>query len=333
VQVSALPDPVRHSVRRGPDPEAATLERVRLVSPDGVEAAFVPGAGMVGVSLTLDGVELLARRHGLVGYLERASTFGIPLLAPWANRLASPRQVVGGVAWDVRPGDPGVHVDEYGQPIHGLSAGAPEWLVEAEGASETSAWLTARLRVDPRLERFAVFPFEHELLVEVRLTGRTLRVATTLTATGEHPVPVAFGWHPWFEFPDVPRAEWELHVPFTDRAVLGPTKIPTGEVVADPVPAGPLAGTVLDDVYLGVADGTVASVRAGARGVDVTYVSGYDVGVVFAPAELDVVCIEPMTAPTDPFSGRFPLRLAAPGEAVEAVFEVTARRFTGSGGH
>ncbi len=66
--------------------------------------------------------------------------------------------------------------------------------------------------------------------------------------------------------------------------------------------------------------------RAGARGVSVTYVSGYDVGVVFAPHDLDVVCLEPMTAPTDPFSGRFPLRLARPGETVEAVFEVTAER-------
>ncbi len=117
-------------VRRGPDPEDPSFERVTLASDDGVEAAFVPGAGMVGVSMTLDGVELLARRHGLAGYLGRGSTFGIPLLAPWANRLAAPHQVVGAVAWDVRVGDPGVHPDEFGQPIHGLSAGAREWEVE-----------------------------------------------------------------------------------------------------------------------------------------------------------------------------------------------------------
>ncbi len=318
-----------YAVLRGADPEDPSFERVTLVSPEGVAAAFVPGAGMVGVSLTLDGVELLARRHGLAGYLAHGSTFGIPLLAPWANRLAEPRQVVGDVAWDVRPGDPAVHADEYGQPIHGLSAGAREWEVEDAGATDRSAWIRARLRVDERLERFAGFPFRHDLVVDVSLQGRTLRVATALVPTGDRAVPVAFGWHPWFEFPDVPRAEWEVRVPFSDRAVLGATKIPTGEVVVDPMPAGPLGATVLDDVYLGVADGTVASVRAGSRGVDVTYVSGYDVGVVFAPAEPDIVCLEPMTAPTDPFSGRFPLRLAQPGETVGAVFEVTARRFPG----
>jgi galactose mutarotase-like enzyme len=329
VQVSdpSTADPTTYAALRGPDPEDPSFERVTLVSPDGVTAAFVPAAGMVGVSLTLDGVELLARRHGLAGYLGHGSTFGIPLLAPWANRLAVAHQVVGDVAWDVRPGDPAVHADEYGQPIHGLSAGAPEWEVEDVGATDRSAWIRARLRVDQRLDRFAGFPFRHDLLVDVSLQGCTLRVGTALIATGDRAVPVAFGWHPWFEFPDVPRAEWDVQVPFSRRAVLGATKIPTGEVLVDPVPAGALGSTVLDDVYVGVADGSVASVRAGSRGVDVTYVSGYDVGVVFAPAEFEIVCLEPMTAPTDPFSGRFPLRLAQPGETVEAVFAVTARRF------
>lgn len=314
------------AVRRAPDPEVPSLERVTLRSDDGVEAAFVPGAGMVGVSMTLDGVELLARRHGLAGYLGRGSTFGIPLLAPWANRLGSPHQVVGDVAWDVRVGDAGVHADEFGQPIHGLSAGAREWEVEDVGADRGGARLRALLRVDARLDRFAAFPFAHDLLVDVWLYGRTLRVATALTATGDRAVPVAFGWHPWFEFPDVPRAEWELDVPFVRRAVLSDVKIPTGEVVDEPVPRGPLGATVLDDVFLDVPAGAVASVRAGDRGVSVAYVSGYDVGVVFAPREVDVVCVEPMTAPTDPFAGRFPLRLARPGETVEAVFEVTAER-------
>jgi len=315
-----------HQVRRAPDPEVPSFERVTLASDDGVEAAFVPGAGMVGVSLTLDGVELLARRHGLEGYLGHGSTFGIALLAPWANRLASPHQVVGDVAWEVVVGRPGVHGDDFGQPIHGLLAYAGDWQVEHVGADHGSATLRARLRVDERLARFASFPFVHDLVVDVTLVGRTLRVTTALSATGEHAVPVAFGWHPWFEFPDVPREQWEVHAPFTRRAVLSERMIPTGEVVDDAVAQGALGDTVLDDVFLDVTGGAVASVRAGDRGVSVVYVSGYDVGVVFAPSQFDIVCIEPMTAPTDPFSGRFPLRLAQPGERVEAVFEVVAER-------
>jgi aldose 1-epimerase len=317
---------VTYEVRRGPDPDDALYERVTLVSPDGVQAAFVPLAGMAGTSFTLDGVELLARRGGLAAYTTEGSTFGVPLLAPWANRLAQQHQSFGGSRWDVPVTAHGVHHDEWGQPIHGLAPASPGWSLVAATAQDDHAEMRARWLFDASLERFALFPFEHALDVDVTLRGRTLRVVTTLTATGDRPVPVAFGWHPWFEFPDVPRSEWELSAPFIRRAVLGSTKIPTGEIVIDPLPPGRLGERVLDDVYLGVAGGTVATVRAGGRGVAVRYVTGYDVAVVFAPSSHDLVCIEPMTAPTDPFSGRFPVRVAAPGESVQAVYEIEATR-------
>jgi aldose 1-epimerase len=56
--------------------------------PDGIEASFVPGAGMVGCSLRHRGEELLGQRGGLDAYLAERSTMGIPLLHPWANRVA-----------------------------------------------------------------------------------------------------------------------------------------------------------------------------------------------------------------------------------------------------
>ena len=216
---------------------------------------------MVGVSLTLDGVELLAHRHGLEGYLARASTFGIPLLAPWANRLGAEHQVVGDVGWDVRPGDPDVHLDDFGQPIHGLSAGAREWVVEETAYDEGSARLRARLTVDDRLERFGAFPFPHDLVVEVRLEGATLRVGTTLVATGDVAVPVAFAG----TVVRVPRRAARgvgARRPVQRPCRAGTDQDPHGEVVVDPVPHGPLRSTVLDDVYLGVPDGAV---RVGAR--------------------------------------------------------------------
>ena len=318
-----------YSVRRGPDAEVPALERITLSSPDGVEVAFVPRGGMVGTSMTIDGTELLARRGGLPAYLDHASTYGIPILAPWANRLADVHQQVGDVSWDVAPGDAHVHLDEFGQAIHGLLAGAQEWEVEDVSASGDVARLVARLRFGGHLDRFASFPFAHDLVVEVELRGRTLRITTSLTPTGEHAVPVAFGWHPWIAFPAVPRAEWDLDVPFVRRATLGPTNIPTGEVLDAPVPVGAIGDLFLDDVFLDVPDGAVATARGGDLAVAFRYVSGYPVGVVFAPLSMDVLCVEPMTAPTDPFSGRFPLRVAEPGETVTAVFEMTAIRLRG----
>ena len=305
-----------YAVRRGPDPEDPRFERVTLVSPDGGRRPrSCPAPGMVGVSMTLDGVELLARRHGLAGYLERASTFGIPLLAPWANRLARAAPDRSATSpGRCAPGDPAVHVDEYGQPIHGLSAGAPEWEVEDVGATDDSAWLRARLRVDAAARRGSpASPSSTTCVVEVALEGRTLRVATSLTATGDRPCRSRSGGTRGSSSPTCRAPSGSSTSRSRAARCSAPTKIPTGEVVVDPVPAGPLGRPSSTTSTSTCADGTVASVRAGSRGVDVTYVSGYDVGVVFAPAELDIVCLEPMTAPTDPFSGRFPLRARAAG--------------------
>src|SRR4051812_18838206 len=71
-----------------------------LRSSEGIEATFAPGVGMVGCSLRHDGDELLGQRGGLARYEAAGSTFGIPLLHPWANRLA-------GFAYDA----PGRHVE------------------------------------------------------------------------------------------------------------------------------------------------------------------------------------------------------------------------------
>jgi galactose mutarotase-like enzyme len=311
-----------HGLRREADPEVPVLERVTLVSPGGLEAAFVPGAGMVGTSLRRSGRELLARRHGLTGYLDRASTYGIPLLAPWANRLAAVDQSWDGVGWQVRPGDPGVHLDEFGQAIHGLLAGAPGWRESAAGADADHAWLHASYDLDAGSPVAGSFPFPHRIDVEIDLAADVLRITTAVTSTGDRRVPLAVGWHPWFAFPDVARAQWRLRGPLRSRAVLDERRIPTGEVRMDPLPEGPLGERFLDDVFLDVEPGTEVAVGAGDLEVVVRYCEGYDVAVVFAPLDLDVVCIEPMTAPTDPFAGRWPVRAVEPGETATLVFEV-----------
>ena len=321
-----------HTLRREADPEVPSLERVTLVSPTGLEAAFVPGGGMVGTSLRWGGRELLARRHGLAGYLATGSTYGIPLLAPWANRLAAVEQSWDGVTWQVRPGDPGVHLDQFGQAIHGLLAGAAGWRELSSGSDQDHAWLHATYDLDGDAEVAGAFPFPHRIDVEVHLAGAILRITTTVTATGTRRVPLAVGWHPWFAFPDVPREQWWLRGPLGARAVLDERNIPTGEVRSDPLPEGPLGSRFLDDVFLDVAPGAEVAVGAGDLEVVVRYREGYPVAVVFAPLDADVVCIEPMTAPTDPFAGRWPLRAVEPGGSATLVFEVeVADRASGSG--
>ncbi|MGH3525519.1 MAG: aldose 1-epimerase, partial [Mycobacterium sp.] len=146
-----------------------------------VEAQFVPDAGMIGISLTDSGVQLLGQHRGLDAYISDAKTMGIPLLYPWANRLAANAYTAEGETITLTPGNNGVRTDPNGLPIHGVLAAYPRWRVLAELANELTAELD--FGADPGL--LASFPFPHLLALTVRLSGRELTVITVVTPTGD----------------------------------------------------------------------------------------------------------------------------------------------------
>ena len=148
------------------------FEALTLTSGDGeIEAAFVPGAGMVGCSLRHRGDELLGQRGGLARYAEDRSTMGIPLLHPWANRLAQSRFEIAGREVDLDKASPPPNVDPHGLPIHGLLAAAEGWQVEQHGSSDDGGHLLSGFDFGARPDLIAAFPFPHELTIEATLSG------------------------------------------------------------------------------------------------------------------------------------------------------------------
>src|SRR4030081_1643188 len=101
----------------------AELPTVTLRDPSSpLTATFVPTAGMIGTSLSDDGIELLGQRRGLQAYLSTGKTMGIPILYPWANRLSANTYGVGKAAVTLTPGIGGVRTDQHGVVIHGILA-------------------------------------------------------------------------------------------------------------------------------------------------------------------------------------------------------------------
>src|SRR4051812_42760867 len=94
-----------------------------------LEAAFAPAAGMVGVSRGPAGGGLPARQAGLRTYVDRGAVMGIPILPPWANRLAGFDYALDGRSLRLPDGPPLVRCEERGLPIHGLLSGSPHWRV------------------------------------------------------------------------------------------------------------------------------------------------------------------------------------------------------------
>ena len=294
----------------------AAADRVIELRAGDLEAAYVPDAGMVCASLRHAGAELLGQRGGLEAYRERGSTFGIPLLHPWANRLS---------AFDVEllgrrmrlAGSPLVRIDEHGLPIHGLLAASPRWRV-IEHARDR---VRAALDFDER-GLLDAFPFPHVLELDAHLAPDSLTVRTTVIATGDGAVPLAFGYHPYVTLPGVPRERWEVSLPVRRRLLLDERGIPTG--ATEPVEPfhGAIGGRAWDDCFAELVPGEPFALAGGGRRIEVAFCEGYPVAQVFAPPGKELICFEPMTAPTNALVTGDGLRTVAPGERATARFAV-----------
>ena len=311
---------------------AEGFELLGLRSSAGLEARYVPGAGLVCSSLRHDGDELLGQRGGIRDYAERGATMGIPILHPWANRLDGPGFRAGGLEVTFPPDAEAVRLDgATGLPIHGLVSGWPTWEVVSHGADEKAAHLEAVLEADRLPAVSGLFPFPHRVRVRAELCGLTLRIATTLEPTGERAVPVAFGYHPYFTLPGVAREEWDVGMPVRAQAILDERFLPTGREEEVSIPTGPLGGRTYDDLFPELEPDPVFHVEGGGRRIAVAFEGGYEFGVVYAPDNDAVICFEPMTAATNPFAGPYPLRWVEPGEVFTATFAVIVSP-SGAGG-
>src|ERR1700744_5340961 len=135
------------------------FETVGIVSEGGaLEAAFVHGATMLCQSLTHDGVQLLHAGRGVEAYAQRGKTMGIPLLHPWANRLARPGYTAAGKEVTLPAPEGRYGLDPNGLPIHGALPGLLRWEVLDTGQRDT---LSATLDWSGP-ELLELFPFVHE---------------------------------------------------------------------------------------------------------------------------------------------------------------------------
>ncbi|MGH3552621.1 MAG: aldose 1-epimerase [Mycobacterium sp.] len=282
-----------------------------------LEAQFVPDAGMIGISLTDSGVQLLGQHRGLDAYVADAKTMGIPLLYPWANRLGDNTYSAGGETVTLTLGNNGVHPDPNGLPIHGVLAAYPRWRVMTESANE----LTAEVDFGADAELLASFPFPHLLALTVRLSERALTVRTSVTPTEDKAVPLCFGFHPYLQLPGVPRSEWIIETPPLRHLSLDERYLPTGASSSQPAATESLGDKTFDDGYDQVSDGAVFALSGGGRRIEVHFGQGYPAAQIFAPPGEDVVCFEPMAAPTDALR-RGGYRSAQPGDSAVAVFSI-----------
>jgi aldose 1-epimerase len=284
-----------------------------------LEATFVPEVGMIGASLRHRGDDLVDLGAGLGAYAASGAPTGIPLLHPWANRLAGEGYAAAGLRVRLEADTPHLMRDENGLPIHGVLGASPYW----KPTRSDDADLSAALDFGAHEELLAAFPFPHRLTLDVTLRGSTVRIRTSLVATGDRPVPVSFGFHPYLRLPDVPRERWRVALPDCRHLRLDARSIPTGEEERAPAQDDALGSRTFDDGYADVPPDGEFVLAGGGRRIVVRFEEGYPCAQVFAPPTADVVCFEPMTAPTNALISGDRLRLVEPGESFTATFSIS----------
>lgn len=290
-----------------------------------IAATFVPELGMVGTSLRFGDDEVLAVPGGTRA-LARGELGGLPLLAPWANRLATDRYRASGVTVELGEA-PCVRRDSNGLPIHGCLTGRTEWELQHLAVEGREAVLVSRFAFGEHADLLACFPFLHDLLVEVRVGPREVGVITTIRPTGDRAVPVTFGWHPFFRLPGARRDHWRLVLPPRERIVLDDRCLPTRRTVREEAEAEPLGTRTFDDLFRLGRDRRFG-LECERRRLVLEQDAKYPFSQVWAPRGAGFVCLEPMTAPINALgTGRY--AIAAPGRRITARFELRLERVRG----
>jgi galactose mutarotase-like enzyme len=299
-----------------------TVERTRwrgepalALRVDATTATFVPDLGMTGVSLRHEGREYLAAPGGPAA-LRAGHTLGLPLLAPWANRLGGRRYRAAGATVDLAGGR--LHTDAHGLPIHGLLVGAPGWQVVDSGSVRSRATVTAARDIDA-----AAFPFPHRIELGLTVGPGRIDVRTTIVPTGRRRVPVAFGWHPYLRVPGASRARWRLVLPARAHLALDARGLPTGQVTREPAEAHPIGRRTFDDLYA-LGRRRVLALETDDHAVAVHSDAGYPYAQVWVPPARSFAALEPMTVPTNALE-RGAVPLVAPGARFSAAFALVIR--------
>jgi aldose 1-epimerase len=271
-----------------------------------VELSVVPSIGNRAYELKVHGKNLLYFPTDLAAFQKSGGRGmnGVPFLAPWGNRIPGGGFWANGERYTFNTGLHNLSVNSTGVAIHGMLTASPLWEVTNIGADKKSAHVTSRLQFWRHPDLMANWPFAHEYEMTYTLTESGLQVAIAIKNLSAKPMPVVIGFHPYFQIPDVPRAEWNAHVAARKHVEMDAALVATGEMtdsgLADQVS---LKDHKFDDGYTDlVRDGSGRanfSVQAADKKIEVVFGPNYKVAIVYSPAGQDFICFEPMAAVTN----------------------------------
>jgi aldose 1-epimerase len=302
------------------------VEVIRLTdTARGVEVSIVPSVGNRAYEMKVHGKNILYFPADVGAFKSGGGRGlnGIPFLAPWGNRMAGGGFWANGKRYVFNSDLGTVRVGQNTIAIHGMLTNSPLWQVTEVAADAQSAHVTSRLEFWKHPDLMANWPFAHEYEMTYRLSEGALEVTATIANLGVEAMPVAIAFHPYFNIPDVARADSTAHLPARKHVETDAQLVATGELKPANLPeAVSLKDHTFDDGFTDLvrdASGRATfSVEGGGKQIQVIYGPKYPVAVVYAPPNQNYICFEPMAAITNGVNlaheGKYPdLQMVAPG--------------------
>ena len=252
--------------------------------------SILPSVGNIAFEMKVKGQNVLRWPYSSVDdFKARPALSGIPFVGPWANRLDEQAFYANGTKY---PFDMALGNVRGAIPIHGFLSTTNQWQVVEVKTDTASAWVTSRLEFSRQPAWMKQWPFAHTIEITHRLRDGVLEMGTAIRNMSAEPMPIAIGFHPYFQLTDSSRNEWKIAVAARTRWLLAPTKVPTGET--EPIERlfpNPQAATLtdynLDDVFSDLArdsDGRATmSVMGKSQRLDVVVGPNFRSIVIWAP--------------------------------------------------
>jgi aldose 1-epimerase len=176
--------------------------------------------------IRVKGHDLVRTSPTLEDFQARPGYNGMPLLAPFANRLDETAFYANGTKYnfDLELGNVRGPI-----PSTGFVHGSKAWKLVEAGADSQSAWVTCRLDFYRIPQYMQQWPFAHTITMTYRLSNGTLEVHTRIDNLSDAPMPAVIGYHPIYELPDGTRNDWTISVDAKTHWIEIPQRLPTGE--------------------------------------------------------------------------------------------------------
>jgi aldose 1-epimerase len=262
--------------------------------------SIVPSVGNIAFEMNVKGQNVLYWPYGSIEeFRARPGMSGIPFLGPWIDLLDEQAFFANGRrrAFDMQLGN--VRGD---MPSHGFLTTTDRWTVVEAQADTDGAWVTSRLEFYRQPMWMKQWPFAHTIEMTHRLRDGVLEVETAIVNMSAEPMPIAIGFHPYFQLTDSPRDAWTLSVGARTHWLVMSNKVPNGETEPIerffPTPAAAALGDYsLDDVFTDLlrdsqGRATIA-VSGKSQRLEIGLGPNYRAVTIWSPRDRPFICIEP----------------------------------------